>query len=78
MLRVFADRLSAVMAAHAIACDIHMAEIRRQPARRRMAVVAGIATRNVIRCFARRPESVVTRATGAEYLRVIYGKYRCE
>jgi len=60
-----------VMAVDAIADNIHVIEIRRQPSSRCMTVVAGIATRNVVRVLPRRRESIMTRSAGTGYLRMV-------
>ena len=53
MRRILANRLNAVVTAEAIAGDVDVVEIRREPAIACMTVVACIATRNVRRMFAR-------------------------
>ena len=55
-----------------------MIEVRRQPAHGRVAVIAVISTRNVCRVFAGCRDAVVARATGAQYLGVIYCDCRLE
>ena len=69
--RTFADSVDPVMAIDAIAADVHMIEVRRQPASRGMAVVAGIAAGDVRWGFSGRGGAVMTRAAGAQHLRVI-------
>ena len=61
------------MAACAIAADIHVIEICRQPANGRVAVIAIIATRNVRCMLAGCRSAVVARAAGSEYLRMVDG-----
>lgn len=68
---VLARRFNAVVAADAVASDVDMVEVRRQPAGRRMAVVALIATRDMRRMFSGRGDTVVAGATGSEDLCVI-------
>ncbi len=58
--RAFAGGIRAVMAAHAVPCDIHVIEIRRQPASGRVAVVTVIAAGDVVRVFAACRDAVVT------------------
>ena len=56
---VFAGCVRAVVAARTVACDVDVIEIRRNPIRGRMTVVAGFATRDVCRCFPSRDVAVV-------------------
>ena len=76
MGRVLAGRVGAVVAADAIARDIHMIEIRRDPRNRCVAVVAVIAARYVRRVLARSPIAVVACIAAAKHLCVIDGEYR--
>ena len=75
---VFAGRFCTVVAADAIAADICVVEIRRQPADRRVAVVAIIAARYMRRMLAGCRGAVVARATGPQYLRMVDGYHRFE
>lgn len=72
VLRVLAGGNRAVVAAHAIADDIRMIEIRRCPCDRGVAVVTVVATRDMCRMFAGSRDAVMTGRTTAEYLCVIY------
>lgn len=71
MRRILAGCIGTVMAARAIAGDIHVIKICRQPAGRGVAVLAIVATVDMCRMFASRSYAVVTGAAGAEYLGVI-------
>lgn len=71
MCRILAGCISAVVAIHAVASDIHVIEVRRQPADRAMTVIAVIATGNMRRVFAGRSHAIVTGTATAEYLRMV-------
>ncbi len=71
VVEVLAGRFRSVVAAGAITSNAYMVKVGWQPAGRRMAVVAGVATAYVGRMFSRRSETVMTRATRAQYLSVI-------
>ena len=60
MRGILAGSLCTVMATYTIAGDIDVIEIGRQPAIRRMTIIAGIAACNVGWVFARRYCAVVT------------------
>jgi len=75
--RVFTSRVGAVMAADAIARDINMIEVSREPRDRRMAIVTIVTARDVRRVLAGRYVAIVTRATSSENLRVIDRISRC-
>ena len=60
MRGVLADRLCTVVATYTIANDIDVIEIGRQPAVRRMTIIAGITAGNMGRVFARGYRAVVT------------------
>lgn len=70
--RRLAGRFHAVVATDAVAHDIDMIEVGRNPRRRCMAIITGIATDDVRRIFAGRNRAVVTGRTGADYLRVVH------
>ena len=76
VLCALAGCISTVMAAHAVAGDVRMVEIRRQPGDRRMTVIAVIAARNMRRVFAGCDDTVVTGSAGAEDLGVVDGRHR--
>ena len=59
------------MAVAAIAGDIRVIEVRRRPRHRRMAIVAVVAASDMRWVFADSNDTVMTGATGANYLRVI-------
>ena len=65
------------MAAEAVVDDVGMVEIRRNPRRGRMAVVAVVAAREVRQIFAGRDSAVMAGEAGAEYLDVINRVGRC-
>ena len=72
MRRVLAGGVSAVVAAEAIAGDVGVIEVGRDPRIGCMAVVAIFATCNMRWVLARRYVAIVTGATGSEDLNVIY------
>ncbi len=78
MCWILASRVRAVVAAHTIASDIDVIEVRRYPTRGRMTVVAVVAAVNVCQGLAGRRDAVMTGAAGAHYLRVVNGKHRRE
>lgn len=71
MSRVFANRIGTVMAAEAVADNVHVIEIRRQPANRTVTIVAVVAARNMVLTLACGGNSVVTRSARAQNLCVI-------
>ena len=71
MRRVFADRIRAIVTAHTVASDIHVIEVRRQPAYGAVAVVAVIPARNMCRVLAGRYDAVMTGATATNDLGMI-------
>ena len=71
MCRILTRCFDAVVAAHAVARNSNVIEIGRQPSGRRVTIVTIVAAGNVRRVLAGRGGAVVTRATGAEYLRVV-------
>jgi len=71
MRLVLSGRVSAVVAAHAVARDIDMVEIRWQPAGGAMTVVASVATGYVRGILASGDSAIVTGAANADDLRVI-------
>jgi len=62
MRKTLAGRFDAVMATHAVADDVEMIEIGRQPSNCRVAVIAICATANVSGMFARRRHAVMAGA----------------
>jgi hypothetical protein len=62
--RVLARRVGAIVTAGAIARDVHMIEIRWQPADGGMTIITIIAAVDVRRIFARRGYAVMTDAAG--------------
>lgn len=78
MRRVLAGGVDAVVAAAAVARNVRVVEVRRNPAGRRMTIVAGVAAADVRRCLAGRDIAVVTRLAGANDLRMIDAKRRHE
>lgn len=74
MRLVLAGCVCTVVTADAIPKDIHMIEVRRYPADRRMAVFAAIVTGNVGLVFSSRTESVMAAHTIADNAAMIkYG-----
>ena len=69
---VLARRVGAVVAADAIARDINVIEVRRDPRNRCMAVVAVVAAGDVRRVLARGRIAVVAGEAGPEDLRVVH------
>jgi len=74
MCRGLAGGVGAVVAVDAVTRDVGVVEVGRQPARRRMTVIAGVAAGDVSRLFARRGDTVMTGAAAAQNLCVIDGK----
>jgi hypothetical protein len=66
------------VATEAIAGDARVVKIRRSPRNRRVAVVAGVATRNVCRVLTGRYDAVVAAVAGSNDLGVIHREDRCE
>ena len=71
MRRRFTDRIDGVVATDAITRDVVVIEVGRYEARGRVAVLAGIATQNMIRILAYRDRVVVTARAGPQYLQMI-------
>lgn len=69
--RAFARLVDAVVAADAVAGDVHVVEVRRYPRDSRMTVIAIVAARNVIHILACRIDTVMTRKAGTEYLQMV-------
>ena len=61
MVGVFADRIGSIVATKAIVRNIGVIEIRRNPASRRVTVVAGVAAGDVSLILAGSDCAVVTR-----------------
>lgn len=76
MRRVFAGRVGAIVAANAIARDVGVIKICREPGDRCMAIVAVVAACDVCRVLARSCIAVVACIAAAKHLRVIDGEYR--
>jgi hypothetical protein len=72
MLWPFASRIGAVVTAATIINNIGVVEIRRQPGNRGVAVVAVVAAGKVRGVFANCGCAIVTGATGADDLSVVY------
>ena len=75
MRQVFAGSIQAVVAACAIARNIHVVECRRSPGDRRVAIVAGIAAREVRWVLTSCNYAIVTGATGADDLGMVDAKH---
>ena len=73
MGRTLADGVDTVVAAHAVARNVHMVEVRRYPAVRRMAVVTGVAALNMRGVFSGSHRAVMARAASADDLGVVHG-----
>ncbi len=73
--RTLAGCVRAVVATRAIARDIHVIEVRGQPANGRVTVVAVVAAIDMCRVLAGCRDAVMTRAASAQNLRVIDRKY---
>ena len=76
MHRSFASCFRTVMAAHAIANDVRVIEVRRSPGDSSVAIVAVIAARDMRRIFPFCGEAVMTGAATSQHLRVVYRKHR--
>ena len=74
MGRILAGRVGTIVAAGAIARDVHVIEIRRQPADSGVTVVAVVAADHVVLVLATGGHTVMTGTTGTHYLRVIDGE----
>lgn len=74
--RILARGFDAVMAIDAVAYDIKVVEIRRYPAGCGVTVVAGIATRNMVRRLSGRREAVMTGSTSTGHLGMVDGVHR--
>ena len=68
---MLARGVGTVVAAEAIACDIHMIEVGREPGDSRMAIVAIVATCNVRGVLARREVPIVAGGTLPQHLGVV-------
>jgi len=71
MRGALADSFHTIMAADAVASDIHMIKVGGYPAGRRMTVIAIFAAGNMGRVFAGCCDAVMARAAGTKHLRVI-------
>ena len=71
VILVLAGRVDAVVTAYAVAGDIDVVKIRRQPARGRVAIFAVVAARYVRRVLPGCYHAIVTGAAGANHLRVV-------
>ena len=71
--RWFAGSVDTVMAVDAGAGDADVLEVRGQPARRRVTVVAVVAAVDMPDVLARCSEAIVTGSADSEYLEVIHG-----
>ena len=76
MRRVLAGRVRTVMAIRTIAHDIHVIEIGWNPARSRVAVVAIIATCNMIGVLARCDIAVVTGTAAPQHVQMVDREHR--
>ena len=72
--QILASGFDAVMAAEAVARDIHVIECRGSPGNRRVTIVAGIVAGDVRRVFADCDDAVMTGAADADDMRVVDGK----
>ena len=76
MRGVLSRCLHAIVTIDAVSGDVCVVEIGGRPCKRRVAVAAVVAARNVGRMFAGRRIAVVTAIAGSQNLRVIDSKYR--
>ena len=67
----FTGRIGTVVTAHAVARDIYVIKIRGQPACGRVAIVAIVATGDVILVLTGRRITVVAGSASTDYLRMI-------
>ena len=72
---ILASRVSAIVAACAVARDVDVIEVGREPRDSRVAIVAVVATGDVGWVLAGRSNAVVTGITGSEHLGMIDSKY---
>jgi len=77
VILALACRVDTVVAADAVARDIDMVEIRRQPACRRVAILAVVAAGNVGCILPGRDHAIVTGTAGADHLCVVNRIDRC-
>ena len=63
MGRILACCISSIVTTKAIASDVHVVKIRRQPGHGRMAIITIVAARYVCRIFPGRRKAIVTRTT---------------
>ncbi len=66
--RILANRVRAIVTAGAVTGDIHVIEIRRQPADRTVTVVAGVTARNMRRMFANCGDAIVAGVACTDHL----------
>jgi len=71
VILILADRISPVVTTYAVAGNVGMVEGCRNPAIRRMTVIAGVATRHMRCILAGRNGAVMTRRTSTDDLRVV-------
>ncbi len=71
MIDTLAGRINAIVAIHAIAGDIQVVKIRRQPGDRRVAVIASITAGDMCGVLTGRCDAVVTGTTGSNHMHVI-------
>ena len=73
MCQALAGGIGAVMTIDAVACDIGMIEVGRNPRRGRMAIVAGVAAGDVSCMLARCRRPIMAGEAGADDLRMVHG-----
>ncbi len=78
MLRIFAGRVGAIVAADTVAGDVNVIESSGTPGHRRMAIVTGIIAGNVGGVFSSSYDAIVTGAATANHLCMVDGKHRHE
>lgn len=72
VVRILARRIGTVVAARAVACDVDVVKVRRQPACCRMAVAAVVAAGDMRWGFSCCDDTVVAGAASTYYLCVVY------
>jgi hypothetical protein len=72
--RIFAGRVGTVVAACTITSNVHVIEVRWQPAYSGVTVVTVVAAVYVVRMLASRDQAIMAGATSTHYLRVVDGE----
>ena len=71
MRGALADSFHTIMAADAVASDIHMIKVGGYPAGRRMTIIASVATADMRRILAGSDDAIVARTAGSDDLSMV-------